>query len=80
MMSSSASSAAGFKRSPTVSCPNCGESVIWNEDAAYRPFCSRRCRLIDLGDWLDERNTIPGEPAWLDPDAELDADGSRDPD
>lgn len=25
----------------------------------YRPFCSRRCKLIDLGDWLDESNRIP---------------------
>jgi len=26
------------------------------------PFCSERCRLIDLGRWLDERNTMPLEP------------------
>lgn len=29
---------------------------------AYRPFCSRRCKLIDLGDWLDESHRI-AEPA-----------------
>jgi endogenous inhibitor of DNA gyrase (YacG/DUF329 family) len=27
------------------------------------PFCSARCRLIDLGNWLGERYAVPGEPA-----------------
>ena len=38
----------------TVSCPTCGRPVIWNEGSPYRPFCSKRCRLIDLGAWLAE--------------------------
>jgi endogenous inhibitor of DNA gyrase (YacG/DUF329 family) len=32
--------------------------VVWNTEARWRPFCSERCRLIDLGDWLDESNRI----------------------
>ncbi len=35
----------------------------WSASNAFRPFCSERCRLIDLGAWLEERHAIPGEPA-----------------
>jgi len=31
------------------------------QTAPFRPFCSERCRLIDLGAWLSEQRTIPGE-------------------
>ncbi|MDX1573477.1 MAG: DNA gyrase inhibitor YacG, partial [Methylophaga sp.] len=34
-----------------VNCPTCGRKVIWSEDNAFRPFCSERCKLIDLGEW-----------------------------
>ncbi|MBV2092865.1 MAG: DNA gyrase inhibitor YacG [Candidatus Thiodiazotropha sp. (ex Ctena orbiculata)] len=43
---------------PTVPCPNCGKSVLWQESSKWKPFCSERCRLIDLGDWLDENHRI----------------------
>ncbi len=39
---------------PIVPCPTCGREVLWTEDSPYRPFCCARCRLIDLGEWLDE--------------------------
>lgn len=42
----------------TVACPQCGHPVIWGEESPYRPFCSERCRWIDLGGWLDERYRI----------------------
>ncbi len=51
-----------------VTCPRCGNRREWKGNP-YRPFCSERCKLIDLGAWLDERNAIPGEPADI-PDAE----------
>ncbi|MDN5451599.1 MAG: DNA gyrase inhibitor YacG, partial [Enterobacterales bacterium] len=38
----------------TVNCPICGKSVIWGEQSPYRPFCCKRCQLIDLGEWADE--------------------------
>jgi uncharacterized protein len=44
-----------------VACPRCGQRKAW-EGNPWRPFCSERCKLIDFGDWLDERNAIPGEP------------------
>jgi endogenous inhibitor of DNA gyrase (YacG/DUF329 family) len=31
------------------------------DTAPFRPFCSERCRLIDLGAWLSEQRAIPGE-------------------
>ncbi|NKC12320.1 MAG: DNA gyrase inhibitor YacG [Gammaproteobacteria bacterium] len=48
----------------TVRCPNCAAKVEWNASSPWRPFCSERCRLIDLGEWLDEEKRIPGTPDW----------------
>ncbi len=42
-----------------VNCPTCGAKVPWNEAHPDRPFCSPRCRLIDLGAWSDESYRIP---------------------
>jgi endogenous inhibitor of DNA gyrase (YacG/DUF329 family) len=66
---------------PTFPCPTCQRPVEWTDAAKWRPFCSERCRLIDLGDWINEQHTIPGEPISPDaldapaPDADPDADG-----
>jgi len=46
-----------------VKCPTCGRPVEWSAESAYRPFCSERCRLIDLGAWLTEQHKIPDEDA-----------------
>lgn len=43
-----------------VKCPTCRREIDW-ANSPYRPFCSDRCRLIDLGAWLSERHAIPGE-------------------
>lgn len=40
-------------------CPQCGAPVAWGPDATFRPFCSERCRLIDLGAWAEGRYRIP---------------------
>ncbi len=45
----------------TVSCPRCGKLVVWDGANRYRPFCSERCKLIDLGQWAEERYRIPDE-------------------
>ena len=47
--------------STIVRCPTCGRVVEWNESSAWRPFCSERCKLMDLGAWAAERHAIPGE-------------------
>lgn len=41
-----------------VSCPTCAKEVQWSEQSPYRPFCSKRCQLIDLGEWSSEGNVI----------------------
>ncbi|BEV13529.1 DNA gyrase inhibitor YacG [Herbaspirillum huttiense] len=42
-----------------VDCPTCGTKVEWSEKNKYRPFCSERCKQIDLGAWAEEKYTIP---------------------
>ena len=44
-----------------VKCPTCGKSVEWSDKFPYRPFCSERCKLIDLGEWASDSNVIRGE-------------------
>lgn len=41
-----------------VECPTCNDSVLWSSESTYRPFCSKRCQLIDLGEWADEGHKI----------------------
>jgi hypothetical protein len=58
------------KKPKTVACPTCSASVEWNAAARWRPFCSERCRLIDLGKWFEESNRIPadeGLPEYPEP-------------
>ena len=47
-------------------CPTCRRDVEWSHVSQYRPFCSDRCRLIDLGAWLSEQHKIPDEPGTAD--------------
>lgn len=43
-----------------VLCPTCGKRVKWSAKNEFRPFCSERCKLIDLGAWASEQHRIPG--------------------
>ncbi len=43
-----------------VECPTCKAPVEWGEQSPYRPFCSERCKLIDLGAWASEEHAIAG--------------------
>ncbi len=47
----------------TVKCPTCGKEIPWSSNQPWRPFCSERCKLIDLGEWASESHRIPGQPA-----------------
>ena len=38
-----------------VKCPVCGKDVEWKDTSLYRPFCSERCKQIDLGAWAEEK-------------------------
>jgi uncharacterized protein len=46
-----------------ITCPTCGKKNTWTPENTYRPFCSERCKLIDLGEWADEKYRVPSEPA-----------------
>jgi endogenous inhibitor of DNA gyrase (YacG/DUF329 family) len=52
---------------PKVQCPTCRRPIEWSNEFPYRPFCSDRCRLIDLGAWISEKHVIPDDT--LAPDA-----------
>jgi endogenous inhibitor of DNA gyrase (YacG/DUF329 family) len=44
-----------------VTCPNCKKTTDYSPENLSRPFCSERCKLIDLGQWADEKYAVPGE-------------------
>ena len=44
-----------------LACPTCKKPVRWAPSNPYRPFCSKRCRLIDFGAWANESHKIPGQ-------------------
>ena len=56
----------GDDRAPLqiVACPTCRRSVPWRPENPFRPFCSERCRLIDLGAWAEGERYIPGDGDW----------------
>ena len=43
----------------SVSCPRCGGQAAWTTGNPYRPFCSERCKLLDLGAWATEKYKVP---------------------
>ncbi|MBC3885480.1 DNA gyrase inhibitor YacG [Undibacterium griseum] len=59
-----------------VNCPTCHEQVEWVEASRWRPFCSERCKQIDLGAWAEEKYSIPAVNLPEDPntDASLNPD------
>lgn len=55
-----------------ISCPTCSQKNTWSTTNPFRPFCSERCKLIDLGEWAGEAKRLPGEP--VDPHCISDKD------
>ena len=41
----------------------CPREVAWSERFPWRPFCSERCKMVDLGAWFAEERAVAGEPA-----------------
>lgn len=58
-----------------VRCPICRSEVSWEENP-HRPFYSERCRLLDLGGWIEDRYRIPGKTN--DPEDKRDDDNDDD--
>ncbi len=44
-----------------VTCPCCGGDSVYGPSNAYRPFCSERCKQVDLGAWANEDFRMPAE-------------------
>ena len=61
-----------------LACPSCGRATVFAPSNRWRPFCSERCRLTDLGAWATESYRIPAKPAEDEGDASSDAP-SNDP-
>ena len=52
-----------------VKCPHCRKEIEWIGNP-FRPFCSERCKMIDLGAWANEEYRVPGEPPPSDEEDE----------
>ncbi|MDR1424767.1 MAG: DNA gyrase inhibitor YacG [Azoarcus sp.] len=53
-----------------VRCPQCGRDAEWSEDNPLRPFCSERCKQIDLGAWASDQYRVPTAPKDGEPESE----------
>ena len=62
-----------------VKCPTCRRPVEWSAESPYRPFCSDRCRLIDLGAWLSEKHAVADEASEISEDTSPSEDAAREP-
>lgn len=49
-----------------VACPICKIYVEWIPKNIYRPFCSKKCQLFDLGEWFNETRGIEGEAVTIE--------------
>jgi hypothetical protein len=47
-----------MSKPPVVNCPACGKEHVWDTNNRFRPFCSERCKLIDLGKWANEEYRV----------------------
>ena len=48
-----------MSKTSNVACPTCSAPVEWSPATPTRPFCSERCKLIDLGAWASESYRVP---------------------
>lgn len=47
-----------MSKPPVVACPHCGREMNWDTNNRFRPFCSERCKLVDLGKWANEEYRV----------------------
>ena len=60
-----------------MNCPTCTQLIQWDGNP-FRPFCSERCRLLDLNGWLSEQYRVPAEEAMMDvPETSGEADSTE---
>ena len=46
------------KETLKLKCPTCKKEVVYSQENPFRPFCSEKCRLVDLGQWFEEDYSI----------------------
>ncbi|MGH6610543.1 MAG: DNA gyrase inhibitor YacG [Burkholderiaceae bacterium] len=61
----------------TVKCPTCSRDVKWSEHSKFRPFCSERCKMIDLGAWASESYSVAGSETSAEADESTGASKSN---
>jgi endogenous inhibitor of DNA gyrase (YacG/DUF329 family) len=47
-----------MSKPPVIICPTCGKEHVWDTGNRFRPFCSERCKMIDLGKWANEEYRV----------------------
>lgn len=60
-----------------IKCPQCGHLTFYSKENPSRPFCSERCRLIDLGQWADGGYRIPVQGGEIDTDHDFEDDSKN---
>ena len=55
-----------------VKCPTCHIQVEWSASQMFKPFCSERCKFVDLGEWFMEEKRIAGESMGIEIPTKLD--------
>jgi endogenous inhibitor of DNA gyrase (YacG/DUF329 family) len=58
-----------------IRCPSCATVTVYDASNPFRPFCSERCKLLDLGAWADEEFRIPTEDHTPNEPEDPDDDG-----
>ena len=53
-----------------MNCPTCGNTIEWKGNP-FRPFCSERCKLLDLGAWVNGEYAVPAEETNVPAESEI---------
>jgi endogenous inhibitor of DNA gyrase (YacG/DUF329 family) len=62
-----------------VRCPQCGALTLYDVSNPWRPFCSQRCKTIDLGAWASEAYRLPAQPQTEDVEVATPPDAAQTP-
>ena len=62
--------AGDSKKTPAAPCPQCKKTTSLGPDNGWRPFCSQRCKMLDLGEWFSGGYAVAAEEGseGADPD------------
>lgn len=53
-----------------IKCPQCARLSIYSQKNKFRPFCSKRCRMIDLGDWAEGNHALASDQPLREEDVD----------